>query len=169
MFIPRNKRLLMVFSLCMFTGGILFSLRGYTDRQTVSTGQVCRSEYAITLHSTSDPLFSEGVFYLFSENSGQLILSVHAKLVTEKGTYNIARRIVYKITRTQRGNIHEIQSTFIRSEKYLDDDAPDREVDLRLFGTLQKDGSRFKVENLSPETLVIGTYFSPTYICQIES
>lgn len=159
----------MVFSLCMFTGGILFSLRGYTDRQTVSTGQVCRSEYAITLHSTSDPLFSEGVFYLFSENSGQLILSVHAKLVTEKGTYNIARRIVYKITRTQRGNIHEIQSTFIRSEKYPDDDAPDREVDLRLFGTLQKDGSRFKVENLSPETLVIGTYFSPTYICQIES
>lgn len=169
MFIPRNKRLLMLLSLCLLAGGVAFSLLGYTGRKAVPAEKACRSDYAITLNSITDPVSSAGVFYLFTEKNGQLILSVNGKLTTEQGTYNIARRIVYNMTRIRRGDSQEVRSTFVRSEKYPGDNAPDREVDRRLFGTLQKEGSRYKVEELAPGTLVIGTYFSPLYVCQFDS
>lgn len=169
MFIPRNNRLLTSLSLCLLAGGICLSLLGYTARKAAQAGKACRSDYAITLDTTTEPVASEGVFYLFTEKNGLLILSVNGKLTTAQGTYNIARRIVYAMTRTTRGNIQEVQSAFLRSEKYPDDTAPDRIVDLRLFGTLQKHGNRYKVEQLTPDTLVIGSYFSPLYVCQFNS
>ncbi|HGH4621793.1 hypothetical protein [Enterobacter cloacae] len=169
MFIPRNKRLLMLLSLCLLAGGVWLSLLGYTARRAAPAEQACRSDYVISLETATDPVSSAGVFYLFSEKNGQLILSVNGKLTTAQGTYNIARRIVYAMTRTTRGNIQEVQSAFLRSEKYPGDNAPDRIVDQRLFGTLQKNGSRYKVEQLTPDTVVIGTYFSPLYVCQFDS
>lgn len=169
MFIPRNKRLLTLLSLCLLAGGVWLSLLGYAERDAAPVEQACRSDYVISLETATDPVASAGVFYLFSEKNGQLILSVNGKLTTDQGTYNIARRIVYAMTRTTRGTIQEVQSAFLRSEKYPGDNAPDRIVDHRLFGTLQKNGSRYKVEQLAPDTVVIGTYFSPLYVCQFDS
>ena len=169
MFIPRNSRLLVLLSLCLLAGGIGFSLLGYTGRQAPPAQKACRSDYVITLNTSTEPVSSEGVFYLFTEKNGQLVLSVNGKLTTEQGTYNIARRLVYAMTRTPRGSAQEVQSAFLHSEKYPGDTAPDRIVDQRLFGTLQKQGSRYKVEQLRPDTVVIGTYFSPLYVCQFDS
>lgn len=169
MFILRNKRVLAILSGCMLGAGILLCLLAYTGRKAAPEAKACRSDYVMTVRSTVDPVSSRGVFYLFSENNGALILSVNGKLTTEQGTYTIARRIQYKITRSRRGEIQEVRSAFVRSEKYPGDNAPDRQVDQRLFGTLQKNGTRYKVEQLTPGTLVIGTYFSPLYICQFES
>ena len=169
MFILRNKRFLAIISMCMLSAGVLFCFLGYADRKAVITEKACRSDYVMKINSATDPIASEGVFYLFTEKNDQLLLTVNGKLITGNGTYNIARRIIYKMSRTQRGNIQEVLSAFIRSEKYPGDNAPDQQVDLRLFGTLQKNGSRYKVEKLSPDTLVIGTYFSPLYICQFET
>ncbi|HDT0776053.1 TPA: hypothetical protein QIC26_002131 [Klebsiella aerogenes] len=169
MYIPRNKRVLTGVSLCLLAGGILFSLGGYFARKAATAEKSCRSDYVISLDTATNPVASEGVFYLFTEKNGLLILSVNGKLTTEQGTYNIARRIVYAMKRTPRGNTQEVQSTFLRSEKYPGDNAPDRIVDQRLFGTLKKNGTRYKVEQLTPDTLVIGSYFSPLYVCQFDS
>jgi hypothetical protein len=169
MFILRNKRCLATFTAIMLAGGVVLSLLGYNSRKSASANKACRSEYAMTMNSLMHPVSSEGVFYMFSEGSGRLIISIAGKLVTDSGTYNIGRRLHYKITRSQRGSMKEIQSTFIRSDKYPADNAPDDQVDHRLFGTLQDDGSKYKIEKLNNNTLVIGTYFSPLYICQFET
>lgn len=168
MSIIRNKHILTVFSVIMLTGGITFSVLGYNTRQAIPVKKFCRSEYSMTMHSTRDPISSEGTFYMFSESGDKLVLNVSGRLTTEKGSYNISRRLYFKLTRSQRGSIKEIQSAFIRSDKYPADNAPDAQVDQRLFGTLETNGSRYRVEQLKPDTLVIGSYFSPFYLCQFE-
>lgn len=160
-----NKKTAWLISILLLCFSIGFLMAAYIIN-SLQNNRYCKSEYDISYSGT---LSSKGIFYIFLENPNLLTMSVNGELYANGNQYTINRRLYYSYTRGVIDGIPNIQSKFIRSDKFDVDNAPDEIVDNRLFGTAHGDGSKYKAQKINAQTIVIGNYFTPFYICRFES
>lgn len=163
----KAKAIRIVVAVLSFIAGTIvfaFAILIKNDTQT----KVCRSEFSMKYSSAENTLAAQGEFYLFLEAPKSLVMAVNGTVSDNDKSYVINRRLYFDIERARMSGHPDVKSHFIWSDKYFSDNAPDTLVDKRLFGTKKSEGGRYKAYKINENTIVIGDYFAPIYICQFE-